>query len=257
MFQTFVGRFAGRGQCRLPPPRDRPGHLHQLQERDRHDPGEDPVRHRPDRQGLPQRVNPGTSPSAPASSSRWRSSSSAPNESQTWYEYWRDVRLRWYAVLGIKSDKLRHARARPSDELAHYSSRGCIDIEYLFPFSDDPGYRNSRASPTAAATTSRPTASTFQGQGDGVLRDRGRTNERFVPHVIEPSAGLVDRFALATITEALRRRRNRASPEFMNFHPRLAPIKAAVFPLVNKDGMPEVAGPSSTRDQEALPVQTT
>jgi glycyl-tRNA synthetase len=64
----------------------------------------------------------------------------------------------------------------------------------------------------------------------------------FVPHVIEPSAG-VDRFALAAITEAYSFDESRASPEFMKFHPRLAPIKAAVFPLVQKDGMPEIAEP--------------
>ncbi len=68
------------------------------------------------------------------------------------------------------------------------------------------------------------------------------TKERFVPHVIEPSAG-VDRVALATSTEAYSYDESRASPEFMKFHPRLAPIKAAVFPLVAKDGMPEIAEP--------------
>jgi glycyl-tRNA synthetase (class II) len=59
-----------------------------------------------------------------------------PNESQQWYEYWRNVRLGWYESLGIKSDKLR-PREQTEDERAHYSS-ACIDIEYLFPFSDEP-----------------------------------------------------------------------------------------------------------------------
>ena len=66
------------------------------------------------------------------------------------------------------------------------------------------------------------------------------TRERYVPHVIEPSAG-VDRFLLATLCEAYTVDESRPSPEFLKFHPRLAPIKAAVFPLVKKDGMPEVA----------------
>ncbi|MFQ5413398.1 MAG: His/Gly/Thr/Pro-type tRNA ligase C-terminal domain-containing protein, partial [Phycisphaerae bacterium] len=80
------------------------------------------------------------------------------------------------------------------------------------------------------------------------------TKERFVPHVIEPSAG-VDRFALAAITEAYHYDASRASKEFMTFHPRLAPIKAAVFPLVAKDGMPEIAEPLYRAIKERYPCQ--
>jgi len=80
------------------------------------------------------------------------------------------------------------------------------------------------------------------------------TKERFVPHVVEPSAG-VDRFTLAAITEAYSFDENRASPEFMKFHPRLAPIKAAVFPLVAKDGMPEIAEPIFREIKKQLPCQ--
>jgi hypothetical protein len=77
MFDTIPAH-PQRGQQGLPPPRDRPGHLHQLQERGRHHPRRRPVRHRPDGQGLPQRGHArATSRSAAASSSRWRSSSSA------------------------------------------------------------------------------------------------------------------------------------------------------------------------------------
>ncbi|MEK7710398.1 MAG: glycine--tRNA ligase, partial [Planctomycetota bacterium] len=59
-----------------------------------------------------------------------------PDESMMWYEFWRDARINWYTSLGIKSDKLR-PRQQGKEELAHYSS-ACTDIEYLFPFSDEP-----------------------------------------------------------------------------------------------------------------------
>jgi glycyl-tRNA synthetase len=65
-------------------------------------------------------------------------------------------------------------------------------------------------------------------------------NERYLPHVIEPAAGLT-RGLLAVLCEAYTVDENRPSPELMRFHPRLAPIKAGVFPLVNKEGMPEIA----------------
>ena len=75
----------------------------------------------------------------------------------------------------------------------------------------------------------------------GELAKNGQPKgERYLPHVIEPSAGL-DRGVLAVLCEAYRRDEGRPSPEIMSFAPRLAPIKAAVFPLVNKDGLPEVA----------------
>ena len=75
-----------------------------------------------------------------------------------------------------------------------------------------------------------------------------------MPYVIEPSGG-VDRSVLAFITEAYTVDENRASPEFMRFHPRLAPIKAAVFPLVAKDGMPELAEPIYNELRKHYPCQ--
>ncbi|MEM1167182.1 MAG: His/Gly/Thr/Pro-type tRNA ligase C-terminal domain-containing protein, partial [Planctomycetota bacterium] len=75
----------------------------------------------------------------------------------------------------------------------------------------------------------------------GELAKNGQPKgERYIPHCIEPSAGL-DRGVLALLCEAYTPDEGRASKVFMKFHPRIAPIKAAVFPLVNKDGMPEKA----------------
>src|SRR5947209_17911834 len=59
-----------------------------------------------------------------------------PAESMKWYEWWRDVRKRWYSQLGIRSDRLR-PREQDEKELAHYS-KATTDIEYMFPFSEEP-----------------------------------------------------------------------------------------------------------------------
>ena len=161
-----------------------------------------------------------------------------PDTSRSWYEFWRNVRLKWYESLGIKSDKLRPREQGP-DELAHYSD-ACTDIEYLFPFADEPQELEGVAHRGCFDLSQHGKFAKGKDDAFAVLDED--TRERFVPHVIEPSAG-VDRFALAVITEAYTFDETRASPEFMRFHPRLAPVKAAVFPLVAKDGLPEIAEP--------------
>ena len=134
MFETHIGAVARRGEHRLPPPRDGPGHLRQLQERLSTPAGSS------SRSGSPRsarasatRSRRATSPSARASSSRWRSSSSAtPTRRREWYKYWRDARFQWYIDLGLRSEKLR-LRDHDPDELAFYST-ATADIEYEFPF---------------------------------------------------------------------------------------------------------------------------
>ncbi|MCH8964773.1 MAG: glycine--tRNA ligase [Planctomycetes bacterium] len=159
-----------------------------------------------------------------------------PKDSKMWYEFWRNVRLKWYESLGIKSENLR-PREQGEDELAHYSD-ACTDVEYLFPFSDEPQELEGIAHRGDFDLKAHGVGSKNKENTFAVLDDD--TKERFLPHVIEPSAG-VDRFLLATLCEAYTVDESRPSPEFLKFHPRLAPIKAAVFPLVKKDGMPEVA----------------
>ncbi len=173
-----------------------------------------------------------------------------PDSSMMWYEFWRDVRIKWYESLGIKSDKLR-PREQMDDELAHYS-KACTDIEYMFPFSDEPQELEGVAHRGSYDLNQHGKHAKGKEEAYAVIDDA--TKERFVPHVVEPSAG-VDRFTLATITEAYSFDESRASPEFMKFHPRLAPIKAAVFPLVAKDGMPEVAEPIFAEIKKSLPCQ--
>jgi glycyl-tRNA synthetase len=198
-----------------------------------------------------------------------------PDESMMWYEFWRDTRINWYTSLGIKSDKLR-PRQQGKDELAHYSS-ACTDIEYLFPFSDEPQelegvahrgsydlnqhgkFSRNDENAFAVIDESEPRSSdrATPSSEPGAQATGGATGQkaaRFVPHVIEPSAG-ADRFTLAVICEAYSYDESRASPEFMKFHPRLAPIKAAVFPLVAKDGLPEIAEPIYREIKKHFPCQ--
>jgi len=173
-----------------------------------------------------------------------------PETSMMWYEFWRDTRLAWYESLGIKSNKLR-PRQQDKDELAHYSD-ACTDIEYLFPFSEETQELEGVAHRGSYDLNQHGIHSKNNKDAFAVIDDE--TKDRFVPHVIEPSAG-VDRFTLAAITEAYTFDENRASPEFMKFHPRLAPIKAAVFPLVAKDGMPEIAEPIFRAIKKHFPCQ--
>ena len=181
-----------------------------------------------------------------------------PSESMKWYEYWRDLRKGWYTKLGIKSDRLR-AREQGKEELAHYSI-GTTDIEYLFPFSDEPQELEGVAHRgdydlSQHAKFSGKDMSYFDEDawnewikinkaslgGDKKKEQEAKEKFRCMPHVIEPSAG-ADRFTLAVLCEAYTEDEvGGEARTVMRFHPRLAPIKAAIFPLVNRDGMPEKA----------------
>lgn len=179
----------------------------------------------------------------------------SPAESMKWYEYWRDVRIQWYTRLGIKSDRLR-PREQTEKERAFYSI-GTTDIEYLFPFADEPQELEGVAH---RADYDLGQHAKFSGRdltyfdedawnqsdrsiygGDKKKEQEAKAKLRFLPHVIEPSAG-ADRFTLAVLCEAYAEDEiGGEARTVMRFHPRLAPIKAAVFPLVNRDGMPEKA----------------
>jgi glycyl-tRNA synthetase len=160
-----------------------------------------------------------------------------PDEAPEWYTFWRDLRLDWYVKLGLNSDRLR-LREHEADELAHYAA-ACADVEYAFPFgvSELEGVANRTDFDLSQHAK-------FSGKDLSYYDDQ--TKERFTPYVIEPSAG-ADRATLAFLCEAytedaIPNEKGVPQPRtVMKFHPRLAPIKAAVFPLVNRDGMPDVA----------------
>ncbi|HMP61124.1 MAG TPA: glycine--tRNA ligase [Gemmatales bacterium] len=183
-----------------------------------------------------------------------------PDESMKWYQYWRNLRLSWYTKLGIQSEKLR-PREQGEKELAHYS-KACTDIEYLFPFSDEPQELEGVAHRGAFDLTQHMQHSGKDLQyfdeeswakfdktgikGDKKAEAEAKAKFRYVPHVIEPSAGAA-RVPLAVLCEAYSEDKmpdekgNLQERVVMKFHPRLAPIKAAILPLVNKEGMPELA----------------
>jgi glycyl-tRNA synthetase len=161
-----------------------------------------------------------------------------PAEAQQWFEHWLKEREEWYVKLGIRPDHLR-MRAHDPDELSHYSS-GTSDVEYLFPigWSELEGIANrGDFDLTQHAAHSGEKLEYFDQQ----------SGERYVPHVIEPAAG-ADRATLAFLVDAydeeLVEREGTGEGEkrtVLRLHPRLAPVKAAVLPLVSKEEQPELA----------------
>jgi len=186
----------------------------------------------------------------------------APSEAPRWHEYWLAERLRWYVELGLRPDHLR-LRAHGADELSHYSS-ATSDIEYLFPPTRVDGARAKSKNGSASADGDARAGNWWELEG---IANRGdfdltqhatfsgekleyfdqATGERYVPHVIEPAAG-TDRATLAFLVDAydeeVVEREGTGKGEsrtVLRLHPRLAPVKVAVLPLVNKDGQPELA----------------
>ena len=166
------------------------------------------------------------------------------SEAMAWYRFWRDWRMEWWKGLGLAGDNLI-LREHEKDELSHYS-QGTSDVEYRFPFTA-PGFGELEGIAyrgnydlTQHQEHSKVKLDYFDTDRGELLPNGSKKGERYIPHVIEPSAGL-DRGVLALICEAFTPDATRASGVYMKFHPRVAPIKAAVFPLVNKDGMPDIA----------------
>ncbi len=161
-----------------------------------------------------------------------------PEDVERWFEHWLQARFDWYVELGIRPDHLR-LRAHETDELSHYSS-ATSDVEYLFPigWSELEGIANrGDFDLTQHAKHS----------GEKLEYFDQATGERYVPKVIEPAAG-ADRATLAFLVDAYDEEIVGGEGEgagdrrtVLRLHPRLAPVKAAVLPLVRKDGQPELA----------------
>jgi glycyl-tRNA synthetase len=154
-----------------------------------------------------------------------------PGTDPEWYDYWRNARLSWYHKLGIKKDNLR-LRDHAQDELAHYA-KACCDVEYMFPFgwSELEGIANR-------TDFDLKKHSEFSGKSLAYFDEESK--QHIFPFVIEPAAG-ADRATLAFLIDAYDVDKEDAQRVIMRFHPSLAPIKAAVLPLVKKEGMPEKA----------------
>ena len=160
----------------------------------------------------------------------------APEESRQWYEFWVAERMKFWLDIGVKEANLK-IRHHDEKELAFYST-ATADIEYAYPFTaPDFGELEGVAHRGNYDLTQHQTHSKTKLE----FFDQEK-NARYLPHVIEPAAGLT-RALLVLLCEAYTVDEKRPSPEVMKFHPKMAPIKVGVFPLVDKDGMPEIARP--------------
>ena len=153
-------------------------------------------------------------------------------EGMKWLEYWLEERLKFYENIGIPRERL-HVREVPDEERAFYS-KGTYDIEYDFPF----GHQELEG---VAYRTDYDLTQHQKASGKSLEYFDDETKQRFIPHVVEPSAG-VDRTILALVCDAYAEdeapndKGEMESRIVLRFHPRIAPIKCAVFPLLkNKE----------------------
>ena len=158
-----------------------------------------------------------------------------PGEEMKFYEEWRDIRWNWYLEHGMQKEKMR---LKDHDKLAHYAN-AAVDIEFEFPFGW--GEIEGIHSRTDFDLKAHQEFSNKKFEYvDTVNKDR------FVPYVVETSAGAT-RGLMAFLVNAYEEEKivdEKGKEDIRNvlrFHPNLAPTKVAVFPLVNKDGMPELA----------------
>lgn len=184
-----------------------------------------------------------------------------PGTDDKWFEHWKEQRFNWYLNLGLKKENLRF-REHEKDELAHYA-KGCVDVEYKFPFgSGDWQELEGIANRTDYDLRQhqrgmRTLNSWYETKGDlSKIKLKEEAEDylkgplsyfddekkaRYIPYVIEPSAGM-DRSTLAFLVDAYDEEEVRGETRnLLRFSSAIAPTKAGIFPLVNKDGMPETA----------------
>jgi glycyl-tRNA synthetase len=168
-----------------------------------------------------------------------------PDEAERWFEYWVEARHRWYRDLGLRARHLR-VRAHQASELSHYS-RATSDLEYLFPI----GWLELEGIANRGDYDLRAHA-----EASGTKLEWVGHEERYVPYVIEPAAG-VDRASLAFLVDAYDEEVVAERPRtVLRLHPRIAPVKAAVLPLVGNDGgLVETARGLYEELRRALPVE--
>jgi glycyl-tRNA synthetase len=155
-----------------------------------------------------------------------------PGEDEEWLERWLDTRRAWYRELGVRDEKLRIHRHGP-DELAHYAA-AAFDIQYEFPF----GWQELEG---IHDRTDFDLARHEEHSGKKLSFFDEASKERFVPYIIETSAG-VDRTLLTCLVDGFREEgEGKEARTVLRLAPRIAPIKLAIFPLVKRDGMPELA----------------
>ncbi len=155
-----------------------------------------------------------------------------PEEGVQWWEYWCQERFRWYVDHGIGEERLR-LRNHDADELSHYSA-GTADVEYLYPW----GWGELEG---VANRTDYDLTQHMEHSGEDLRYFDQERDEHYVPHVIEPAAGAT-RAMMAFLLDAYSEEEVRGDQRtVLRFHPRLAPIKAAVLPLSKHDDLVPVA----------------
>ena len=145
-----------------------------------------------------------------------------PGSDEEWFKFWVEQRYNWYINLGIKKQNLQ-LREHSKDELAHYA-RACTDVEYLFPmgWSELEGIANRTDFDLAQHT---------KHSGRELNYFDPETSERYVPYVIEPSAG-VDRAALAFLVDAYDEETVKGDTRvLLRLHRDIAPVKVTILPL--------------------------
>ena len=155
-----------------------------------------------------------------------------PGTDPDWFEEWRQKRMQWYLDLGIRKEKLRFHQ-HGEDELAHYAA-AAYDIQYEFPF----GWRELEG---IHNRTDFDLKRHQEYSGKDMRYFDDQTRERYIPYIIETSAG-ADRTVLTVLADAYEEEDLGGDVRtVLHFHPKLAPIKVGIFPLVKRDGMPELA----------------
>ncbi len=155
-----------------------------------------------------------------------------PVDDKKWFDYWKGERINWYKSLGMDGEKLRF-HDHPENKLAHYAKEA-TDIEYLFPFGwgEMEGIHNR---------TNFDLSKHEEYSGKSLKFFDEEAKEKYLPFIIESSAGASRSFMAFLLDAYYEEEVKGEKRSVLKFHPKLAPIKAAILPLVNKDGMPEIA----------------
>ncbi len=155
-----------------------------------------------------------------------------PGMDQQWFEYWREERLSWYSRQGLKKENLRF-RHYPKEELAHYA-KACSDIEYNYPF----GWGELEG---IANRMDFDLKQHMNSSGKDLTYFDEENREHYLPYVIEPAVG-VDRIFLILLIDAYDEDEAEGEKRVvLRIHPKMAPIKAGIYPLLRKNGQPEKA----------------
>ncbi|GHC45788.1 glycine--tRNA ligase [Ulvibacter litoralis] len=154
-----------------------------------------------------------------------------PGEEMKWYEYWKETRLKWHHSLGLGEENYRF---HDHEKLAHYAN-AAADIEFNFPF----GFKELEG---IHSRTDFDLKAHEEHSGKKLQFFDHETNKNYTPYVVETSIGL-DRMFLAVFSKALQEEtlEDGSTRTVLKLPSILAPVKAAVLPLVKKDGLPEIA----------------